>query len=421
MNYAVPCSQHPKGAVTLSVPGSKSITNRALLLAVLAEGTSTLSGIQRSEDSAHFLSCVKALGYAVEDLDETTVRVTGSAAVPNSTAKLYAGSAGTAARFLTAMLGVSKGNYRLDSSPQMAKRPMQPLLDSLCALGTRVEYHGAAGHFPFTISGDGVTGHRVSVNIDVSSQFLSGLLISAVRFDGLYVDITGTHGMAYIDMTTSMMQSFGVCTERTDTGYFVPAQRYIPQTYAVEPDLSAACYFYALAALLGVSITVRGVRRDALQGDKAFLDVLSRMGAKVTDTPAGVQVTGTGVLHGVEVDMSAFSDQALTLAAIASYADTPTIIRGIGHIRRQECDRIHAIEAELTRLGGRVEAKEDSVTIYPARLHGGTVETYQDHRVAMSFALTGLRTPGVVISNAECCAKTFSNYFETLNEVLNRL
>lgn len=421
MNYAVPFFKDPKGHILVSVPGSKSITNRALLLSVLAKGTSTLTGIQRSEDSAHFLECVKALGYSVADVDATTVRITGSVSVPNQRAEIYVGSAGTAARFLTAMLGVSPGTYRLNASEQMTRRPMLPLLESLQSLGASVVWHGEKGHFPFTVSGDRVTGSRVSVNIDVSSQFLSALLISAVKFNGLAVDVTGTHGMAYIDMTLAMMRSFGVTAKQTPSGYFIPAQRYIAQEYEVEPDLSAACYFYALAALTGVSVTVKGVRSHSLQGDKAFLSVLSDMGARIEQRAEGICVTGTGTLSGVDVDMSAFSDQALTLAAIAPYASSPTTIRGIAHIRNQECDRIHAIVTELARLGGKAEAGEDFVRIYPSSLHGGEVETYGDHRVAMSFALAGLKTKGVVIKNAECCKKTFASYFDVLEEALKEL
>ncbi len=419
--------------ITVSVPGSKSITNRALLLAVLAQGESTLTGVLFSDDSRHFMECVRKLGFGIQvDEDARTVKICGDAEkIPKQKAEIYVGSAGTAARFLTALLGFSKGEYFLDASGQMKKRPMASLLCSLRELGVEIDCTGQEGHFPFSLKSNGVAKKEISVNIDDSSQFLSALLISCCRTgEDFTVHVTGSHGMAYIGITTRMMGEFGVealLQERDGArSYFVRGgQSYTGREYAVEPDLSGACYFYAMAMLLGISVRVEGVKKDTMQGDIAFLQVLEQMGGTLYETEAGIVLEGpaNGRLHGVTVDMHAFSDQALTLAALAPFADAPTQITGIGHIRGQECDRIAAICTELGKLGVCCEELADGVRIDPAnaRLHGGTVHTYDDHRVAMSFALLGLRIPGIVIDNPSCCRKTFENYFELFGSVCHKV
>ena len=411
---------------TVRVPGSKSITNRALLLSVLARGKSTLTGVLFSEDSRYFMECVKDLGFEVSiNEPEKEVKIVGGAGkIPKEKAKLYVGSAGTAARFLTALLGISSGEYFLDASAQMRKRPMAPLLASLRELGAE------EGHCPFSLSANGVRKQEISVNIDDSSQFLSALLISSCCTNKDFtILVEGEHGMSYIGITTRMMEEFGVRALRKENNgkisYFIPGnQGYQGRDYAVEPDLSAACYFYAIAMLLGIRICVEGVRMDTLQGDIKFLKLLERMGGKIENTEKGVALRGaeSGTFHGVEVDMHTFSDQALTLAALAPFADTPTTITGIRHLRGQECDRIAAIYTELTKLGVCCEEFSDGVRIYPAEnIYGGRICTYNDHRVAMSFALIGLRIPGIVIENPSCCRKTFENYFQVFEDLCLQL
>lgn len=430
--YSVPCiydTIQAKGAsseiMEINVPGSKSITNRALLLATLAEGTSTLRGVLFSDDSRHFLKCVQDLGFETE-VDEAArvVRVRGlGGAIPRSNADLYVGSAGTAARFLTAFLGLSEGTYHMDASEQMRRRPMAPLLHSLEELGCEIRYDADAeeGHFPFTLRGHGFGKEEIAVNIDHSSQFLSALLIvSCLCEKDFTTHIEGTHGMAYIEITLKMMKQFGVCAERLSESAFLTGagQRYQALTYQIEPDVSAACYFYAMSPLLNRSVRVNGVYFDSLQGDVAFIRLLEKMGCKAEDTPQGILLAPPtdGIFHGITCDMSACSDQAITLAAIAPFADGPTTITGIGHIRFQESDRIAAIAAELSKMGIKCEEREDSITIYPGNPMPATVETYEDHRMAMGFSLTGLRSRGIVIANPDCCRKTFENYFEVLEE-----
>ena len=417
--------------ITVEVPGSKSITNRALLLATLADGVSTLRGVLFSDDSRHFLKCVQDLGFETTvDEENKIITVTGhGGVVPLKEANQYVGSAGTAARFLTAYLGVSRGTYHMDASEQMRKRPMAPLLDSLKELGCEVLYTDETakeGFFPFVLKSHGFSKDTITVNIDHSSQFLSALLIaSSLSEQDFTVHTEGSHGMAYIEMTCKMMEQFGVHAERLNATDFLTksGQTYQALDYQIEPDVSAACYFYALAPLLHIPVLVKHVHFDSLQGDVAFIRILEQMGCTAKDTEDGILLTppDTTAFHGVNVDMSACSDQAITLAAIAPFADSPTTITGIGHIRFQESNRIKAIVTELTKMGIRCEETESSITIHPGTPKPSTVDTYDDHRMAMGFSLIGLRSEGIVIDNPDCCRKTFENYFEVLEKTIKAL
>lgn len=420
------------------VPGSKSITNRALLLAAMAQGTSVLRGCLTSDDAMHFLGCLKVLGFPVkEEKGEglgSIVTITGfGGEIPNKKAEIYVGSAGTAARFLVAMLAFADGGYVVKSSEQMKKRPMQPLIDALRAAGAVVECLEEEGHFPLRIFGAkdrSAIPETFSVDIGKSSQFLSALLIAVgTLHKKALIKVNGSHGLSYVDLTADMMKSFGVSVEKQIVDgqiqyAFSGEGQYEALEYDIEPDMSAAAYFYALAAVLGSKVSVKGVTDHMLQGDTAFLNLLDQMGCIIDRSAENIIVQGPryGKLKGgFTVDMSAFSDQALTLAAIAPFADAPITITGIGHIRLQECDRIHAIAHNLNALGIQVYEKEAEVTIYPGAVHGGDVETFDDHRVAMSFALAGLRAEGVRILNPSCCKKTFAEYFEVLEEVLAQI
>lgn len=439
--YEVKCPKKIKENILAEavVPGSKSITNRALLLAAMANGTSTIKGCLTSEDARHFVECLKTLGFPVKEENDnglgSTITITGFGGdIPNKKAEIYVGSAGTAARFLVAMLAFSEGEYIVNSSEQMKKRPMQPLIEALGNAGAKVECMEEEGHFPLHISGVGdktLIPDTFTVNIDKSSQFLSALLIAVGALGKkAEINVAGTHGLSYVDLTAEMMKSFGVISEKQvadgQIKYLFSGEGSLNAlVYEVEPDMSAAAYFYALAAVLGVKVTVKGVTANMLQGDAAFLEVLEKMGCKIQEENGGNIVVagkeGGKLKGGFCVDMSAFSDQALTLAAIAPFADAPITITGIGHIRLQECDRINAIVKNLTTLGIRTEEKEDEVTIYPGMPKSGEIETYDDHRVAMAFALTGLRTEGVIIRNPSCCKKTFAEYFDVLEKVLVEL
>jgi 3-phosphoshikimate 1-carboxyvinyltransferase len=413
----------------VEVPGSKSMTNRALLMAALADGKTTLNGVLFSDDSRNFLGSLKSLGFEV-DIDEAgkKVSVEGlNGRIPVTEGEIYVGSAGTAARFLTAMLAFANGSFVVNASEQMKKRPMKPLFDVLTDMGAEITYLENEGFLPVRIKG---TGGRVSldrrcnVKLDISksTQFLSALLlISPMIKQGLNIEITSERkDGAYIRITRKMMERLGVKSDFDGVTYTVGKDAsYLAGNFQIEPDVSAACYFYGAAALTGGRAVVRNVTWDCMQGDLKFIRLLEKMGCSVTDTELGIEVKGAlgGKLKGVKVNMKDFSDQTMTLAAIAPFADSDVRIENIGHIRLQESDRIHAICTELTRLNVSCEEEESAITIHPSKPTAGVVQTYDDHRMAMAFALIGLKVEGIEIDDYKCCRKTFEEYFEVLERL----
>lgn len=423
--------------IEVEVPGSKSITNRALLMAAMGNGESVLKGVLFSDDSKYFIQALKDLGFViVVDEEKRTVQIVGQGGrIPEKSGKVYVGSAGTAARFLTAFLAMGDDVYQVDASEQMKKRPMKELLIALEQLGASITYHGDRYTFPMTIVGIGKDrpenqkgSASVKLNIDRSSQFLSALLMVApLRFSSLRINLTGSRSArSYVEMTEQMMKQFGHPGVKRlgENCYETGEGVYQAQTYQVEPDVSAACYFYAMAAVTGGSAIVRHMRQDSLQGDMKFLQILEQMGCTIQWTDSGdeecqllLRGPGGGRLKGIKASFSDFSDQALTMAAIAPFADAPVAIQGIAHIRGQESDRAAVICTELRRLGIRCQETEDSITIYPGRPKGARIQTYDDHRVAMAFAIMGLRIEGVVIENPSCCKKTFPEYFTVIEQI----
>lgn len=415
----------------VTVPGSKSITNRALLVGALAEGTTVLRGVLFSDDSKVFMQALRDIGFSVEVYEEEHKVVIeghgGSIPVASGvqeSRRVYVGSAGTAARFLTALLALSGQHFFVESSEQMKKRPMEPLLRALEELGAKFEFLEQPYAFPFRICGREERNPKyVGLNIDASSQFLSALLLSGVMCrEGVTVHLTGTRSArAYVGITMKMMEEFGCRVRRLDENTYqvVSRQTYQGREYQIEPDVSAACYFYGLAAVTGSEVKVMHVHSATTQGDIKFINVLERMGCRVKEERDGVVVTGVtcGQLRGVHVDMSDFSDQTMTLAAVAPFADSDTVIDGVGHIRGQESDRIHGIVTELARMGIRCEERPDGITIHPGEVRPAVVNTYEDHRMAMAFSLVGCRAKGIVIDNPGCCRKTFENYFELLTSL----
>lgn len=402
MDYAVPCirGRIKNRAAEVSVPGSKSLTARALFISALAEGTSVLHGAGLSDDGLTFINCLQSLGIAVS-VSGTDVTVEGCGGkLPVSSGEVYVGSAGTAARFITALVAFSGGTFTVRASEQMTRRPVGPLLSALADAGARFDFFGEQGCFPFVVHGTASPKRCISVDIGSSSQYLSALLMVGVC-RGTEVSVSGSHGMKYVDMTVKMMRDFGA--EVTCGDSFVAGGGYRAREYAIEPDISAACYFYAVNRVLGTDIRVRGVQNATLQGDMRFIELMR------------------GGFDGGRADMSAFSDQALTMAAIAPYFSKPTHICGISHIRGQECDRINAIKVNLDALGVPCTVTEDGVTISPAAPRPARIRTFGDHRVAMSFAVTGLRCEGVVIEHAEVCSKTFPDYFGVLGGLVAEL
>jgi 3-phosphoshikimate 1-carboxyvinyltransferase len=402
-------------------PGSKSITNRALVCAALADGPSTLAGALDSEDTRVMVAAWRQLGVAVEHRpDAATIRVAGCGGrIPAPTANLYLANSGTSIRFLTAAATLGQGVFRLDGNPRMRERPIRDLLDALAQLGAEVDSELGTDCPPVVVRAEGLPGGTAQVAGEISSQFLSALLLAApyarrpveLRLRGDLVS------KPYVEMTLAVMAAFGARADaEPPRRYVVPPGRYVGCDYTIEPDASAASYFFAAAAITGGAVAVAGLSRQSLQGDVAFVDCLERMGCRVTCGAQSIAVAGAQ-LRGIEADMNAISDTVQTLAVVALFAAGPTTIRGVGHIRHKETDRIGALAAELRKLGATVEERADGLRIVPGPLRPAEIETYDDHRMAMSLALAGLATPGVVVRNPGCTAKTYPGYFADLESL----
>jgi 3-phosphoshikimate 1-carboxyvinyltransferase len=420
----VPLSAPPDAEVP--APGSKSVTNRALLCAALATGTSTLTGALFADDTAAMVGALRDLGVVVDtDESESRMVVHGvGAAIGDRTATdgrataVDARQSGTTSRFVLPAAALTATPVVVDGSAQLRARPFGPLLDALIELGASVRPLDRPGYLPVEVAGP-LTAREVTIPGHLSSQFLSGLMLAAPLLPaGLTVRVaTPLVSVPYVRMTGRVMAAFGAAADVTEAMVSVPAGAYTATAYPVEPDASAASYLFAAAALTGGRITVPGLGADPLQGDVAFVDLLAKMGAQVQRGADAITVRGTGTLHGIDVDMADISDTAQTLAAVAVYADSPTRVRGIGFIRGKETDRIAAVVTELRRAGIDATEDEDGFTIQPGPPQPTTFQTYDDHRMAMSLALLGLRSPGVEIADPGCVAKTFPTYFEVLDSL----
>ena len=401
-------------------PGSKSLTNRALACAALAEGESLLTGALDSDDTRVMVAGLDALSVTVNGSDDnTTLRVSGSSGgAPVAEADLFVGNSGTTVRFLTALATLGTGKFRLDGVPRMRERPIGDLADALNQLGANVKCESPGDCPPVQIIASGLPGGVATVGGGISSQYLSALLMTApcaqnevlLTIDGELVS------KPYVRMTLEVMRSFGVeCDAADDLSTFrIKPQNYQGIDYSIEPDASAASYFWAAAAITGGSVTVEGLSETALQGDVRFVDCLEKMGCRVDRNPDSITVHG-GTLRGVELDMHAISDTVQTLAVVALFAEGPTKVTGVAHNRHKETDRIGDLATELRRLGAEVSEHQDGLTITPKALRPAVVQTYDDHRMAMSFALAGLKVPGVVILDPGCVSKTWPGFFDAFH------
>jgi 3-phosphoshikimate 1-carboxyvinyltransferase len=403
-------------------PGSKSITNRALVCAALADGTSVLTGALDSEDTRVMVEGLKQLGIVVEVNDRgETLRVTGCAGKPPaSKAEIFVGNSGTTIRFLTALVTLGQGEFRLDGVERMRERPIKDLADALNELGASVVCEGQGGCPPVLVKANGLAGGSAGVRGDISSQFLSGLLM-AVPGAGkpTVLDVAGTLvSVPYVAMTLAVMKSFGVdATTKCDYSRIeIRNQKYRGCNYTIEPDASAASYFWAAAAVTGGEVTVLGLNRDSLQGDVRFVECLGKMGCEVRYAADSITVVGKP-LRGIDVDMNAISDTVQTLSVVALFAEGTTRIRNVGHIRHKETDRIGAVATELRKLGATVVEHDGGLDITPGTFRGAEIDTYNDHRMAMSFAIAGLVQPGVHIRNPGCTAKTYPLFFDDLERL----
>ncbi|NEE01216.1 3-phosphoshikimate 1-carboxyvinyltransferase [Phytoactinopolyspora halotolerans] len=400
------------------VPGSKSVTARALFLSACAEGTSLLRHPLLSDDTEAFAAGLDSLGYGIEQ-EVAEWRVDGSSLGPRlDWARVHCRDAGTAARFLPALAACGRGTYAFDASDQMRARPVRPVVQALEALGATVRYDGAEGHLPFAVEASGLRGGHITMDAGDSSQFLTAVLMAAPLTDqGVTVDVSRIVSTPYVEMTLAMMRRFGGEAEIEEQRYRVPSGFYQPQDYEIEPDASTSSYFFAAAALTGHTITVPGLGSCSLQGDLNFVEVLGQMGAEVNIAQDRTTVTGTGSLGGIEVNMRDISDTMPTLAAIAPFADGPVRITDVYNTRLKECDRLDACVENLERLGVAVRSGRDWIEILPGVPKGGVIACRRDHRIAMSFSVTGLRCEGVVLDDPGCVRKTFPSFHEALERV----
>ncbi len=421
---------HPFQAI-VAVPGSKSLTNRALVLAALAEGLSELSNVLFADDTLVMLDGLSKLGFALEiDRGAKRVKVRGQGGkIPAGSAELFCGNSGTTIRFLSAMCALGNGSYTLDGIARMRQRPIGDLVSLLRTLGAKVDYLGQEGFPPLKVVAAGLPGGEMKYASAVSSQYLSAVLMaSPYARDEVKVDLEGEQtSWPYVAMTMQLMDRFGVTPELARdpaTGkpqkIFVPTQKYQETIYPVEPDASNASYFLAAAAVHpGAKVTVEGLGKSSLQGDVGFADVLRKMGADLVFGPDFITVMGTQTLEGIDVDLRGMPDTAQTLAAAALFARGQTVMRGLHTLRVKETDRLAALSNELQKFGAKVTVEEGHTLIIdpPKHLHAAEVDTYDDHRMAMSFAVAATRIDGVKIKDAECVNKTYPDFFADLERL----
>ena len=414
---------------TVRPPGSKSITNRALICAALAEGTSTLRGALDSEDTRVMIEGLRGLGISVDvrDAGETLV-VEGCGGRPSAeSADIFVANSGTTIRFLTALVTLAEGAFTLDGVARMRERPIGDLVEALNQLGAEVGCQGENDCPPVVVRAEGLAGGVAEIRGNISSQYLSGLLMAApyaretvtLRVEGTLVSVP------YVAMTLAVMESFGVLAQAAAdySEMVVPVgKNYQACEYVIEPDASAASYFWAAAAVTGGEVTVTGLSRESLQGDVGFVDCLKQMGCEVRYEADSISVTGGGVtggkLRGIDVDMNGISDTVQTLAVVALFAEGTTKIRNVPHIRHKETDRIAAVATELRKLGADVVEHDGGLEITPGDFSPAAIDTYDDHRMAMSFAVAGLVQPGVVINDPGCTGKTYPRFFEDLRAIV---
>ncbi|MFJ4617964.1 3-phosphoshikimate 1-carboxyvinyltransferase [Streptomyces sp. NPDC088812] len=404
----------------VDIPGSKSITARALFLAAAADGVTTLQRPLRSDDTEGFAEGLTRLGYRVGRAPDAW-RIDGRPEGPAvAEADVYCRDGATTARFLPTLAAAGHGTYRFDASPQMRRRPLLPLTRALRDLGVDVRHEEAEGHHPLTVTAAGVEGGDVVLDAGQSSQYLTALLLlGPLTRTGLRIEVTDLVSAPYVEITIAMMRAFGVEVAREGDVFVVPPGGYRATTYAVEPDASTASYFFAAAAVTpGGEVTVPGLGEGALQGDLGFVDVLRRMGAQVTVGADRTTVKGTGRLNGLTVAMRDISDTMPTLAAIAPFASGPVRIEDVANTRVKECDRLDACAENLRRLGVDVTTGPDWIEIQPGPVApGAEIKTYGDHRIVMSFAVTGLRAPGVSFDDPGCVRKTFPGFHEAFAQL----
>ena len=405
---------------TLTVPGSKSYTHRLLIAAALSEGRCTLSNALRSEDTDLTLGALRQMGIEIAT-HGTTIEIHGrSGRFRPATEPIHLGNSGTSMRLLISTACLGEGDYLLTGTPRMQERPVQPLIDALTQIGAEVESINGTGCPPVRIWGGDALGGEASIDCSVSSQFLSSLLLAAPRLPlGMDICVVGQAvSRPYIDMTIEILNRFGVQVARQDYVHFtVPGDQALkPGRYAVEPDASNASYFWAIGAISGRRITVEGIQRKSLQGDLGIVALFEAMGCQISRDDEGLSVQG-GALRGIDADMGNMPDMVPTLAVVAAFARGTTVIRNVAHLRAKECDRLAAVMTELGRMGIETQTDGNDLTILGGTPRGAEIETYDDHRIAMSFAVAGLGAEGTRIRNERCVQKSFPDFWHVFDQV----
>lgn len=416
-----------KVSVTLETPGSKSLTQRGLIAAALGRGTSTLIGPLASEDTAYTIAALRDMGVEIDDGDSDRWIIEGcNGKVKSPEGDIYLGNNGTATRFLTSVAALGTGNFHITGSKRMARRPIDPLMEALKGWGVDITADAGNNCPPLTIRATGLNGGKTVLPTGKSSQYLSSLLlVSPYAREIAELEVQGeVYSKPYVEMTMRVMAAFGVHCESTPSFDFIriPSGGYKGCEYHIEGDASGASYFWAAAAISGGQVTISNAAVPSLQGDSYLVPLLGRMGCSVKkEETGGLTLTGPDRLEAIQVDMADMPDVAPTLAIVAAFAEGTTVIENIAHLRIKECDRISAMVTELTRMGAEVEEEQDRMIIHGreggSNLHGAVIETYDDHRIAMCFAVAGLKVPGVRISGENCVAKSFPDFWKRLARI----
>jgi 3-phosphoshikimate 1-carboxyvinyltransferase len=421
--YSIIPVKKPLTGKTVRLPGSKSITNRTLIISCLAGGTTLLRNFLLSDDTSHMLKALQEMGHTIElnsSQMECEVFGRGPFRSFDRINNFFIGNAGTAMRFLTSYLSLGEGMFRIDGDSRMRQRPIQDLIDALNQLGCNVRTEQDNGNPPVIIKAKGLPGGSCTIVGKNSSQYISSILMSApYARSSVTLKTNDAASKPYIDMTIGMMKQFGVKISRDEYRSFEVAPgayRMMPK-YEIEPDASTASYFLAAAAILGGDVEIGGLSRDSIQGDTGFAGVLEKMGCEVEWKESSFILRSDGRLKGIDIDMNHIPDMVLTLAVVALFTDSPTRIRNVANLRIKESDRIKALSSELKKLGARVNEWDDGLEIFPnilpgEKYHGASIQTYNDHRIAMAFAVAGLRIEGVIIENPACVSKTFPEFFD---------
>ncbi len=409
----------------ITVPGSKSFTHRILIASALSSGRCSIENALLSEDTVLTMEALRQMGIRIEEKPANRLIIYGGQGdLRPSTEPVYLGNSGTSIRLLTAVAALGKDTYTLLGNDRMAERPIQALIDALNQIGVQARSIRNNGCPPVEVNGKNLAGTAVAINCRASSQYLSGLLLMApLTAKGLKIMVTeGPVSRPYVDMTLEVMSRFGIAIDRRGYDVFQIAgnQVYRAGTYAVEADGSQAGYFWAAAAICRKTVKVKGLSTDSCQGDVNFSKILESMGCAIKTEPDGITVSGGDRLRAVEIDMGDMPDMVPTLAVVAAFAEGTTVMKNVSHLKSKESDRLAAVVKELLRMGITARCDDDQLLVTGGRPRGAEIETYGDHRIAMSFAVAGLAAPGTIIRNQRCVEKSFPNFWEVLRGMYER-